>query len=142
MALLLTTAVIVVAFLVAGVAILAAWIVVDVLIYQCALRPGLERDLGFRDGTAILPSEGLRGYISAVAVSAVTEDGPFASAGVRSGDVLPDESHTSLFRKLHRYRGKTVELAIVDAGEGPPFYERPRRIIRIPVPPRAAGPHA
>ena len=120
----------------AAAAIWAVWIVAEASIYEGLLGPGLERDLGFRHGKAILPHSGMFGYISAVDVSCVTEDGPFAKAGVRKGDVLPDETHTNLFKKLHRHRGKTVELAIVDGGTGPPFHERPRRIVRILVPPQ------
>jgi hypothetical protein len=136
MAFLLTPVLSVVALLGAGATVVAAWIVTDAFIYLRCFGPSLERDLGFRDDTAILPDSGMRGYVSAVAVSSVSEEGPFGRAGVRSGDVLPDESHISLFKKLHCHRGKIVELAIVDGGDGPPFHERPRRAIRIPVPPR------
>jgi hypothetical protein len=41
-----------------------------------------------------------------------------------------------LFKKLHRHRGRMVELAIVDGGAGPAFRKRPRRGIRLDVPPR------
>lgn len=120
--------------IVAAAVVLSAWIVVEAAIYQGIYQPNLERDLGFSEGTAILPDSSLRGYISAVEVSTVN-DGAFARAGFRAGDVLPDESHTSLFKKLHRHRGRTVELTVVDGGAGPPFHERPKRIIRIDVPP-------
>lgn len=119
----------------AGAAVAMAWVIVDALIYQGLLRPGLERDLGFQEGTALLPDRGLRSYISAVAVDSVSEDGRFARAGVRAGDVLPDESHTSLFKKLHRHRGRMVELAVVDGGAGPAFRARPRRVVHLLVPP-------
>ena len=136
MAFLLTLVFSVIALLGAGATVVAAWVVTEVLIYLCYFGPSLERDLGFRDDTAVLPASGMRGYVSAVAVSSVSEEGPFGRAGVRSGDVLPDESHITLFKKLHCHRGKIVELAIVDGGDGPPFHERPRRAIQIPVPPR------
>ncbi len=135
MALLLNILASLVALVGAGAAIWAVWIVAEASIYQELFSLGLERDLGFRHGKAILPYSGKQGHRSAVDVSCVTEDGPFARAGVRPGDVLPDESLTSVFKKLHRHRGKTLELAIVDGGAGPPFHERPRRIIRILVPP-------
>jgi hypothetical protein len=121
MAFLLTLVFTVVAFLGAGAAVVVAWIVSDALIYLSCFGPSLERDLGFRDDTAILPASGIRGYVSAVAFRSVNEEGPFGRAGVRSGDVLPDESHISLFKKLHRHRGKIVELAIVEGGNGPQF---------------------
>src|SRR5947208_1377742 len=82
-------------------AILSAWVVFEVVVYQGVLRPGLERDLGFKEGTAILPGEGRRGYISAVSIEDVVEGGKLSEAGVNARDVLPDESHTSLFKKLH-----------------------------------------
>ena len=110
------------------------WVTAEALIYQILLRPGIERDLGFRGDTAILPNRGLRGYVSAVAVRSVVDDRPFGRAGIRSGDVLPDESHTSLFKKLHHSRGQVLELAIVDGGAGPPFHQRTRRVTRIIVP--------
>jgi hypothetical protein len=125
-----------VALEIAGAAVASAWIFTEAWIYLGLLRPNLERDLGFHESTATLPSSGLRGYISAVAVVSVSEDGRFARAGIRAGDVLPDESHTSLFKKLHRHRGRMVELAIVDGGAGSAFHERPRRVIRLDVPPR------
>ena len=69
------------------------------LTYQTLFGPNLERDLGFREGKSILPGSSLLGYASAVAVTSVTDDGLFAAAGIRAGDVLPDESHTSLFKE-------------------------------------------
>ena len=134
MAFLLNALVCLVALLGAGVAILTAWFVMEAWIYVGFFGKGLERDLGFVDDKAILPSNRIFGYDSAVAVSSVIAEGPFARAGIRSGDVLPDESHISLFKKLHRHRGKTVELAIADGGAGPPFHERPRRAVRVLVP--------
>jgi hypothetical protein len=126
----------VVALLGAGAAIFTAWTVAQAWIYVGLFGPGLERDLGFRDDKAILPTSNVFGYISAVAVKSVIAESPFARAGIRSGDVLSDESHISLFKKLHHHRGETVELAIVDGGSGPPFHERPRRVVRVLVPPR------
>jgi hypothetical protein len=117
-------------------AILSAWIVFEAVVYQRVLGPGLERDLGFKEGTAILPCEGLRGYISAVSIVDVAQGGKLAKAGVSVGDVLPDESHTSLFKKFHRHRGREVGLSVVEGGAGPPFSERPRRLIEVIVPPR------
>ncbi len=119
-----------------AVAILSAWIVFEAVVYQRVIRPGLERDLGFKEGTAILPSDGRRGYISAVAIVDLAQGGNLAKAGVSVGDVLPDESHTGLLKKLHRHRGRAVGLSVVEGGAGPPFAERPRRLIEVIVPPR------
>jgi hypothetical protein len=105
--------------------------------YQVRLRTGLEHDLGFTEGTAILPGVGLHGYVSAVAIVSVTEGGVFDRAGFHAGDALPDESHTSFFKKLHRHRNGTLTLAVVDGGAGPAFDERPRRMIQFFVPPRS-----
>jgi hypothetical protein len=106
------------------------------VIYQELIRPRLERDLGFEEGTAVLPCSGLRGYISAVSIIRVAKGGEFARAGFSAGDVLPEESHTGLFKKLQRHRGKAFELFIVEGGAGTPFSERPRKAIQILVPPR------
>ena len=119
-----------------AVAFLTTWVVAEAVIYQGLFRPGLERDLGFQEGTAILPGSGLRGYTSAVSIGRVTEDGVFARAGLNAGDVLPDETHSSLFKKLHRHRGRAAELSVVEGGAGPPSPERPRRLIQINVPRR------
>ena len=134
MGILLAVVVTLFALIIASTAVLSAWNIVEAAIYQGIYKPTLERDLGFSEGTAILPGIGLLGYISAVEVSTVS-GGAFARAGFRAGDVLPEESHTSLFKKLHRHRGKTVVLTVVDGGAGPPFDERPKRMIQIDVPP-------
>jgi hypothetical protein len=106
---------------------------VEAYYYQVRLRPALERDMGFREGTATLWVG--RSYHSAVAIESVANGGVFARAGFRAGDVLPDVSHTDLFKLLHRCRGRAAELTVVDGGDGPPFDKRPRRLVRILVPP-------
>ncbi len=121
---------------VAAVALLAACIVAAGMYYQGVLGPALERDLGFTDGAAYL-AVGRRLH-SALALAAVAPGGVFDRAGFRAGDVLPGVSHTDLFRLLHRSRGRVAELAVVDGGAGPPFGERPPRVIRFEVPRRVA----
>ena len=120
----------------ASVFALVTYILGEALYYQVLLAPTLERDLGFRHGTAYLPDDGVLGYVSAVAIESVTDGSVFQRAGFRSGDVLPDFSHSSLFKSLHRHRGRTSELAVVDGGPGPVFHYRTRRVIRFAVPPR------
>jgi hypothetical protein len=115
---------------------LAAYIVGEALYYQVHLAPALERDLGFRHGTACLPDGGVRGYVAAVAIDSVADGGVFQQAGFRGGDVLPNVSYSYLFKTLHRHRGQTAELAVVDGGPGPSFHYRTRRVIRFTVPPR------
>jgi hypothetical protein len=119
---------------------LVAYIVWEALYYQVLLAPALERDLGFRRGTACLPDDNMRGYVSAVAIDSVAEGGVFQRAGFRGGDVLPDVSYSSLFKSLHRHRGRTAELAAVDGGPGPVSHHRTRRVIRFVVPPRGQRP--
>jgi hypothetical protein len=116
----------------------AAYIVGQGFYYQGVLGPGLERELGFTHGIARLPSDGIRGYISAVAIESVADGGVFQQAGFRGGDVFPDISNTDLFKSLHRHRGRMTELAVVDGGPGPIFHDRERRVIRLAVPPRSA----
>ena len=137
MAFLLTIVESILALLGGTAAILTAWFAAQALTYQTLFGPNLERDLGFREGKSILPGQqptglcfGCGRHISDRRRSLLCGRYPCA------GDVLPDESHTSLFKKLHRHRGRTVELAIVDGGPGPPFHERPRRFIRVVVPAR------
>lgn len=117
-----------------------ACIVGEALYYQLLLAPALERDLGFKHGTTCMSGDGMRGYISAVAIDSVSDGGVFQHAGFRSGDVLPDVSNTSLFKMLHRSRGRIAELAVVDGGPGPIFHYRARRIIQFAVPPRGQRP--
>lgn len=120
--------------------VLATYILGQALYYQMLLAPGLERDLGFKRGSASMPDdESAHGYISAVAIDSVADGGVFG-AGFRGGDVLPDVSHTDLFKSLHRRRGRTAELAVVDGGPGPRFHYRARRMIRFTVPPRRRTP--
>jgi hypothetical protein len=116
---------------------LVAYIVAEALYYQVFLAPTLERDLGFRHGTACVPDPlGTRVYISAPAIRSVVYGGVFDRAGIRAGDVLPDLSNTGLFKRLHRHRGRTTELAVVDGGPGPAFSWRPRRLVQVTIPPR------
>ncbi len=84
---------------------LASYAFGEVLYYQLLHGPGLERDLGFREGSDSMPDDNFNGYISAVAIVSVVEGGVFDRAGVRKGDLLPDFSHASLFKLLHRHRG-------------------------------------
>ena len=115
---------------------LAVFTMVQAWYYLGHRKTELERDLGFRDGSACHVVDGK--YESTVAIDAVEEGRPFALAGVCSGDVVPDLSHIGLFRLLHRRRGSIAELAVADGGEGPPFHQRPSRVIKINVPPACA----
>ena len=65
---------------------LGAYIVGEALYYQVLLAPALERDLGFGRGTACLPDDGMRGYVSTVAIDSVVDGGVFQQAGLRGGD--------------------------------------------------------
>jgi hypothetical protein len=119
---------------VAAVVCLSAYIVAAGFYYQSVLGPALERDLGFTGGAAYL-SVGRRLH-SAVALTVVAPGGVFDRAGFRAGDVLPGVSHTDLFRLLHRHRGQVAELSVMGGGDGPPFGERPARVILFEVPRR------
>jgi hypothetical protein len=112
--------------------VVSAYVVVEACSYQGYLGPALERDLGFRRGSAYLRVG--RGLHDAVAITSVSDGGVFATAGFRSGDVLPNVSATGLYKLLHRHRGRMAVLSVVDGGEGPPFDERPRRVFRFNVP--------
>ncbi len=120
--------------------LIVAWVMfslyfVAASIYYVALRGrALEKELGFSYGSACLPSSGLAGYTSSLALVSVVDDGIFDRAGFRQGDVLPDESVIGFFRTLHRRCNQVTELAVVDGGPGPPFHGRPRRMIRFVVP--------
>jgi hypothetical protein len=85
--------------------------------YQCLLGQRLEKELGFKDGAAYI-QVGRRMH-AAVCLNDVTPDGVFHRAGLRTGNVVPQLSHTDLFRCLHRNRGKTIDLVVVDGGPGP-----------------------
>ena len=103
--------------------------------YYCFLKgEPLNTDLGFRHGTAWLNYPSLRGYVDAVCIMSIDEGGVFERAGFRVGDVLPDVSVIGLYRLLHSRRGQVAELSVVDGGPGPPFLQRPRRVIRVLVP--------
>jgi hypothetical protein len=110
----------------------AIYIIAQAYYYQGRVGPTLERELGFQHGAAYLRNGGQTQ--SAVAIVAVADNGVFAQAGFRAGDVLPGISFTELFKLLHRHRGRVTELAVVDGGEGPDFHERPRRVLRFVVP--------
>lgn len=77
---------------------LVASIVWQVLYYQLLLAPALERDLGFRHGTACLPDDNVRGYVSAVAIDSVAEgaysSGPafVAAMSYRTSRIAPCSS--------------------------------------------------
>ena len=105
---------------------IAAWY------YLERLGPAIEKDLGFKDGSACLRVG--RGYHSAVALQDVDPQGVLGRSGARTGDVLPGMSHIQLFQYLHRHRGCAAELKVVDAGEGPLFYLREPRFLRFDVP--------
>lgn len=113
-------------------ACLLIYTIVTSYYYQCLLGRHLEDELGFKDGTAYVPVG--RRMHSAVCLNDVAPDGIFHNAGLRTGDVVPQLSHTDLFRYLHRNRGKSVDLVVIDGGPGPPFYERQRRTVRILIP--------
>ena len=120
---------------------LVTYIAGVVLYYQGLLAPALERDLGFKTGSASMPDDqSAHGYISAVAINSVVGGGVFQRAGFRGGDVLPDVSYTWLFKSLHRHRGRVAELAVVDGGPGPRFHYRSRKVIRFAVPTRGRAP--
>jgi hypothetical protein len=80
----------------------SVYITVEAYYYQWLLGPGLERDLGFHEGSEYLRVG--RRLHSAVAIKTAVENGPFASAGFVPETVLPGLSHTELFKRLHRGR--------------------------------------
>jgi len=111
------------------------YIAVEAHYYQGVIKSELEKELGFRDSSTYCRNG--RRLESIVSIRGVNENGIMHQAGFREGDVLPKESHTSLFKKLHRRRGQEVELVVADGGEGSSFYDRPRRTIRLRVPTRS-----
>ena len=52
------------ALIIAAVAVLSVRVFVEAWAYQLVRRPNLEIDLGFSEGTAILPGSGLRWAIA------------------------------------------------------------------------------
>jgi hypothetical protein len=124
--------------LIVGVVVVVAYASADAYYYQRYLGRKLEHDLGFHEGREyVRVSRGFFGLYAVVGIKKVEPEGAFAHAGIRAGDLLPGISHTDLFRRLHRHRGGDLELTVVDGGHGPPSpYERPKRIVRINVPPR------
>jgi hypothetical protein len=101
--------------------------------YQNRLGRDLERDLGFRLG-AYVPRIGLLGPRRILAIRDVHPDGIFARVGFREWDLVPNSSFTEFFRMLHRYRGRSVELTVIDGSADIPMAERPRRVIQFVVP--------
>ena len=45
----------------AGFVLLSGYILAEAMYYQCLHGPGLERDLGFKEGSALLPNSSLTG---------------------------------------------------------------------------------
>jgi len=118
-----------------GLSILGLWgayVMLAACYYQAYLARSLERALGFRLGKQYLLVG--RWRHCGVAIRWIAADGAFARAGFQEDDVLPGVSFTDFFRRLHSHRGQIVELAVVDGGEGPPFEERPQRVVGIAVP--------
>src|SRR5262245_7588666 len=109
-----------------------AYLLLAMCYFQTCLGRSLERSLGFRLGKQHLHVGRRRHF--AVAIRWIAADGAFARAGFREDDVLPGISFTDFFRRLHSHRGRVVELAVVDGGEGPPLDKRPQRVVRIGVP--------
>ena len=117
-----------------------AWIGLIVILllaslYYCLLKGApLQRELGFRTGTACLTASSFMGYIKALRIEEIADDGVFERAGFRVGDVLPDYSEIGLFQLLDRSRGRTIAIKVVNGGLGPPYVKRQRRIIQLTVP--------
>jgi hypothetical protein len=118
------------------------YIILEYLYYNIIIYKILMRELGFRLGTSGLPADDQRVYISALAIDSTADGGVFEQAGFRVGDLLPDETEASFIKLLQRHRGRTVELAVVDGGPGPPFRWRPRRVLRVAVPPGGRAGHS
>jgi hypothetical protein len=100
--------------------------------YQAYLARSLERGLGFRHGKQYLRVG--RWLHCGVAINWVAANGAFRAAGFREGDVVPGIGFNDFFRLLHSHRGRVVEVTVVDGGEGPPFEQRPQRVLRVAVP--------
>jgi hypothetical protein len=100
--------------------------------YEVIVGPYVARKLGFGLREEYI-SVGQRLH-SALAIGSIIPDGVFDRAGFRVGDVLPGMGYDDLFGLLQRCRGRVAELTVVDGGQGPPFWERPHRVIRFDVP--------
>lgn len=107
-------------------------IVIEALIYQGVIARELERDLGFQlASTYIRCGESAIGPLS---ITGIVPGGLFDQAGFLDGDIIIGQSTTGFFRLLHKNRGHTVNINVVDGGDGPILDERNEREILLTVP--------
>jgi len=93
----------------------------------------LQRDLGFVHGSPYVRLGSFSQEVATIAV--VTPGGPFARAGLQSGDILvTPKSSIELYRLLEAARGGIAKIAVVRGGDGPPMDERPINVVEVSVP--------
>jgi hypothetical protein len=111
---------------------LCATIVVEGFIYQGAIAKHLECDLGFgHAGTYIRSGNSAIGPLS---ITGIVPGGRFDQAGFQNGDIVIGQSATGFFKLLHKSRGQSVEIFVVDGGDGAILKERNKRRVLLTVP--------
>ena len=110
--------------------------VIDEKLHQDHTMSALQSDLGFYHGSPVVRAgDRWREVLTLLP----QPSGPFATVGVRDGDIVADYSVKRFYKLLEEYRGERVQFYVLNGGDGPPLKERARRVISIRVP-HAAGP--
>jgi hypothetical protein len=118
-------------------ALVAIWVIHvfwSIWYWQIRIGQPLEKELGFRIGTPVIQEDGSSWPTEVLSIESLEWDGAFTKAGFQRGDVIRGVSLNELFKALHRGRGKSVTIRVVDGGDGPPLDQRAERTITITVP--------
>lgn len=103
------------------------------LYWQVWIGGPLEQELGFEYGTPYIVVNG-SSMIEVLTIESVVPGGVFEKAGFKNGDVVRGLSLDELFKTLHRCRGQTATLHVVNGGNGPPLDQRSDRTMTFAVP--------
>lgn len=119
-------------FVLSGAAV--AYVAVSAHYWQVLVGGPLERELGFELGTPYIVEDGSSSLVEVMAFESVAPGGFFGEVGFKAGDIVRHLKLNDFFRTLHRGRGESVTIRIVDGGNGPPLDRRPERTLTFVVP--------
>ena len=111
-----------------------AYIALSSFYWEIVMGGPLEREFGFELGTPYIVEDGSSSLIEVLAIESVVPGGFFDQVGFKAGDIVRHQKLDDVFRTLHRSRGKSITIRIVDGGNGPPLDRRPERTLTFVVP--------
>ena len=121
-----------VAIIIAGSFLIWAWWTSSQAhLYQSEYGYEIRREFGFTHGSPYV-STGKK-EIEVLTIHPV-KGGYLDKVGFRDADIVTSESITGFYKLLHKSRGRTISVQVVNGGDGAPIDQRETRTLTFEIP--------